>query len=222
MIRLPRILRAFTGALALMLALACAQADDNLVAGRDFKLLATPQPTEQKGKIEVIEFFSFGCPHCAHYEPFVDEWQARQPKDVYLRREHVNFIGRSDWFPYVRMAIALKSIGQLDRLAPMVFDAIHKQRIELRDEDNLYTWLQKQGVNRQQFDGAYKAFSMQASVKRAENLARDYRLEGVPTFIVAGKYQVSVQPDDPDGKKLFGIIDALVARERAAARPAKK
>jgi thiol:disulfide interchange protein DsbA len=222
MIRLPRLLHALTAALALTLALVTAQAADNLVAGRDYKLLASPQPTEQKGKVEVLEFFSFGCPHCAHYEPFVQQWRDRQPKDVYLRREHVNFVGRSDWFPYLRMAIALKSIGQLDRLAPAVFDAIHQQRIELRDEDNLYNWLQKQGVNRQQFDGAYKAFSMQASVKRAENLARDYRLEGVPTFIVAGKYQVNVQPDDPDGKKLFGIIDALVERERAAAKPAKK
>lgn len=193
-----------------------AQAD--VVAGRDYQVLPVAQPIEVKGKVEVIEFFSFGCPHCAHYEPYVEAWAAKLPKTAVFRREHVNFSGRSDWAPFAKLAIALKMLGKLEAFAPKVFDAVHNQHLVLQDESVLFDWAAKQGLPRNQLEGALKSFGMQANLKRAEQYGSDYKLEGVPMFIVNGKYVVTTQPGDNDGSKMFGIINQLVAKETPAGK----
>ncbi|WP_374349662.1 thiol:disulfide interchange protein DsbA/DsbL [Chitinimonas sp.] len=191
------------------------------VAGTDYQVLKTPQPIATPGKGEVIEFFWYGCPHCFHYEPFVEAWAKTLPKDVVFRREHALFAGRSDMEGHGRLFVALKSLGKVEALTPKVFDAIHKDKIELRDQDKLFDWISKQGVDRKQFEGAYGAFSMQAELKRQEQNVATYQLTGVPAFVVNGKYVVSAKGGDENGQQLFATINALLTKDKPAGKDAK-
>ncbi|GAB3260895.1 thiol:disulfide interchange protein DsbA/DsbL [Chitinimonas naiadis] len=225
-----RIAKLFTRLLATGLALAAFSAHAEVRAGVDFDYLPNVMPTEAPGKIEVIEFFWYGCPHCYHLEPKVAAWEATLPKDVVFRREHVMWDGRSDMAGHAKVFVALKALGQVNALTPKVFNAIQKDGIELRDEKTLFDWVAKQGVNRAQFESAYKSFGAQSTFARAAQLTRDYRIDGVPNFIVNGKYKTSPSKTG-DEDKLFGVINELIAKERAAkpaaaaapaAKPAKK
>jgi thiol:disulfide interchange protein DsbA len=196
-----------------------AQADEPK-PGVDFDYLPVVMPTDTPGKIEVIEFFWYGCPHCIHLEPMVEAWAKTLPKDVVFRREHAMFPGNSNWAGHAKLFVALKALGLVDSLTPKIFDAVHNQHIELRDEATLFDWIAKQGVNRAQFEAAYKSFSAQAGFARLIQLSQDYRIDGVPTFVVNGKYSTSpakVQSEE----KTFAVINALIAKERASLKPAK-
>ncbi|WP_269531530.1 thiol:disulfide interchange protein DsbA/DsbL [Chitinimonas sp. BJYL2] len=190
-------------------------------AGVDFEYLPAAQATEAPGKIEVIEFFWFGCPHCYHLEPKVQAWEKTLGKDVVFRREHVLWNGRSDMEGHVRLFATLKMLGKLNALTPAAFDAIQRDRIELRDEVKLFEWVAAQGIPREQFENAYRSFGAQAGLARARQLTLDHRVDGVPTFIVNGKYKTSVTKTGNEDK-LFVVVNELVAKERATLKPAKK
>jgi thiol:disulfide interchange protein DsbA len=206
-------------AMALVMGAMAAQAADPK-PGVDFDYLPTIMPTDSPGKVEVIEFFWYGCPHCFHLEPQVEAWAKTLPKDVVFRREHAMFEGNTNWAGHAKLFVALKTLGLVDALTPKVFDAVHNQRVELRDESTLFDWIAKQGVNRAQFEAAYKSFAAQAGFARQIQLSRDYGLDGVPVFIVNGKYRTSpakVQSEE----KTFDVINALIVKERATLKPVK-
>jgi thiol:disulfide interchange protein DsbA len=204
--------RAFLFGMAALAAVSVYASDP--VAGQDYNLLPNPQPVANPAKGEVIEFFWYGCSHCYHYEPYVEAWAKTVPKDAVFRREHVLFPGRSDMEGHVRLFLALKMLGKQDVMAPKVFDAIHKDGVELRDPKTLFDWIGKQGINLQQFQGAYNAFSMRAEMQHAEQMVSSYNISGVPMFVVDGKYIVSAQQGDEEGKKMFATINALLAKDR--------
>ncbi|MGQ5524632.1 thiol:disulfide interchange protein DsbA/DsbL [Chitinimonas sp. PSY-7] len=211
-----RIAKLFTRLIVTGLALAALTGHAEPRAGVDFDYMPKAMPVETPGKIEVIEFFWFGCPHCFHLEPKVTAWEKTLPKDVVLRREHVMWDGRSDMAGHAKVFNALKAIKQLNALTPAVFNAIQRDRVELRDDKTLFEWVTKQGVNRAQFEAAYKGFGAQAQLARATQLTRDYGIDGVPTFIINGKYKTSPSKTDGDEERFFKIVNELIAKERSA------
>jgi len=184
----------------------------NLVEGRDWRALELPQPTSAPGKIEVLEFFSYGCPHCAHLNPFVKPWAAALPPDVSFRRIPVTF-GRAAWANLARLYFALEVTGDLDRLDQAVFDAVTEQRKNLYTESAILDWVKGQGVNLDAFKEAFNGFTAELEVKRSDELVQRYRVDAVPRITVAGRYVVV-----GDGVKgyddLLAIADQLIAKAR--------
>ncbi|MDR3352077.1 MAG: thiol:disulfide interchange protein DsbA/DsbL [Zoogloeaceae bacterium] len=170
--------------------------------------LAAPQPTQSPGKIEVLEFFSYGCPHCKEFHPILKRWLARQPASVAFRRVPVVWQGRVMWNNLAQFYYALEQMGDLARLDDAVFVAIHEQRQQLYDETRMSTWYVKQGGDSKKFSAAYKSFSVQSKVKQAERLAQDMKIESVPALIVEGRYLI--QGDTLQSQ--VTNLDALIAQ----------
>jgi len=159
------------------------------VEGRDYTILATPQPQEGKGKIEVIEFFSWGCPHCNHFHPLISKWAAQLPSSVRFMRVPVS-MGHPQWGQLVRMYYTLESMGELTRLDSAIFDAIHKEKQPLFDEATITAWVAKHGVDAAKFKEVFNSFNVSTRASHSEQMSRDYNVDGIPQIVVAGKYQV--------------------------------
>lgn len=179
----------------------------------EFIRLKTVQPTENPGKVEVIEFFWYGCPHCDKLEPAVEAWEKRLPKDVVFRREHVIWPGRDDTEAHARLFLTLRAMGLLAQHHQAVFDAIHRAKLRLRSEADVFKWAAGRGIDRARFEATYKSFGVNAQVARARAATLDYSVDGVPNFAVNGKFMVSLGNAHSE-KRLFEIIDKLVAGER--------
>lgn len=155
-----------------------------------YTLLTAPQPPESAGgKLEVIEFFSYACPHCFHFNPMVTPWAAKLPQNAVFLRVPVAF-GRPEWGALVRAYYALQATGDLERLDTPLFDAIHKEHQPLFNETNIIDWVAKQGVNREAFAAAYNSFNVTTKATHAGRLAMNYQVDGVPKLVIGGKYIV--------------------------------
>ena len=162
--------------------------------GKDYKLLNPPQPTDSK-KIEVLEFFFYGCSHCFNLHKPLTAWEKSKPKDVVLT--FVPTIFRDSMEPMARTMYSLESMGQFDQLHDALYNAWNVDKIELFDEASIGDFVAKHGVDRTKFTDAYNSFSMQSRVARAKQMVRSYRVNGTPTLVVAGKYVITgLQPDD--------------------------
>ena len=159
------------------------------VQGQDYQLLTPAQPTANPGKVEVIEFFSYGCPHCYALQAPVVKWAAELPPNVRFIRVPVSF-GRREWGQLSRAYYALEATGDLKRLDDALFDGIHKEQKRLFDEDNLAAWAAEHGVEAAKFRAAFESPGVSAQAMRAEQLSRDYKVNSVPHLIVDGKYIV--------------------------------
>jgi protein dithiol oxidoreductase (disulfide-forming) len=159
------------------------------VEGRDYSKLATPQTPETQGATEVIEFFSWGCPHCHHFHPLISQWAAQLPSNVKFVRVPVS-MGHPQWGQLVRAYYALQATGDLGRLDTPLFDAIHNQKLRLFDEGSITAWVASQGVNAAKFTEAFNSFNVSTRSSHAEQLSRDYQVQGIPQIVVAGKYVV--------------------------------
>ncbi|MBS1137257.1 MAG: disulfide bond formation protein DsbA [Proteobacteria bacterium] len=160
-----------------------------VTAGKEYVALAQPLAVETGDKIEVTEFFWYGCPHCFDLEPLIGKWLKTLPKDVEFRR--VPAIFRESWVPGAKTYYALDSLGQLQRLHGEVFDATHVGRANLSEEAGLFDWMASKGIDRKKFVEAYNSFNVQTKVKRAEQLTRQSKIQGVPALIIDGKYMTS-------------------------------
>lgn len=183
-----------------------------------YKPLAKPQAVESGDKIEVVEFFWYGCSHCFDLEPHLHKWVARLPKDVEFRR--IPAVPSERWMAGARIFYTLEALGELDKLHGEVFDAIHLDRVNLNDERTQLDWMAKKGVDRAKFSEAWKSFSVQSKTKRAVQQTQAYDITGVPTLVVDGKYFTSVSmTGSPEG--LMKTLDELIGKARAE-RPKKK
>lgn len=161
-----------------------------IVEGRDYKVLSTPQPTEgESQQIEVIEFFWYGCPHCSDLNPYLARWLKNKPADVEFR--YVPAIFRNNWAPAARTFYAIESLGLGEVLHDKIYHAVHRDKINLSQEGTLFSWIAKQGVERDQFVGAYNSFTVQNQANRAAQMTRQYQLTGVPALVIDGKYLTS-------------------------------
>lgn len=160
-----------------------------IIEGRDYIVLATPQPTEDQRSIEVIEFFWYGCPHCYELHPHIDNWRKNAPKDVKFR--YVPAIFRANWTPAAKTFYAMEALGITKELHDKVYKAIHRDKIDLSKEAVLFDWIEKQGIERAKFINAYNSFSVQNQVAKVSQMIRQYKLTGVPALVVEGKYITS-------------------------------
>jgi thiol:disulfide interchange protein DsbA len=182
-----------------------------------FFVLDRPLPTEAPGKVEVIEFFWYGCPHCAQVEPFVEAWESKLPGDVMFRREHVIWDARAETQTPARLFLTLRTMGIVRQHQQAVFDAVHKDRTDFRNEKAVYDWAAKRGIDRSRFESIYKSFGIEGQLRRSKALTTTYGIDGVPTFIINGRY--STEPHRAGGERqLIQIIDRLIRQERSAIR----
>lgn len=181
-----------------------------LEEGQDWRLINPPQPPEIPGRIEVLEFFSYGCPHCATLNPLLKQWQTTLPSDVRLQRVPVTF-GRQTWANLARLFYTLEVMGELERLDQQVFTALHEQRLRLYQEPALTEWIGSQGVDAARFKEIFGSFDIHAKVGRGDYLAERYQVDAVPTLTVAGRYAVL-------GRRARGMADLLAIADQLIER----
>jgi thiol:disulfide interchange protein DsbA len=188
----------------------------SIIAGHDYVVLSTPQRQENNGKIEVVEFFSWGCPHCYEFYPMLSRWVGTLPKDAAFKRVPVG-LGHPEWEALARAYYALQTTGDVDRLDSKIFDDIHRNHVWLYDEQSITAWVGKHGVNVPKFTEAFRSFNVNMSAGQAEQRAEDFRIPGVPALAIAGKYTVG-----GDQAKMLTTSNQLIAMARAASKPAGK
>lgn len=190
-----RLLCALFLSVAAPLSLTSAQAAPT--QGTDYTLLNPPQQQTTAGKVEVIEFFSYGCPHCFHLSPLLADWKKTQlPANAVLVKVPVS-LGRREWGQLVRAYYTLELTGDLERLDAKLFDAIHVKQQQLYDLDSLAAWAAQNGVDANKFRTEFTSEEVTKRAVCAEQLSRDYKVNGIPTLTVAGKYR-ALGKDFPD------------------------
>lgn len=156
-------------------------------AGADFKVLDRPAPVDAPvGKIELVEFFWYNCPHCNAFEPVLADWVKQLPQDIVFKRVPVAF--RDDFVPQQRLYYALEALDLVERLHTRVFAAIHVEKQNLSQGPAIIDWVVKQGVDRDRFVEQFNSFSSSTRATRARQLQTAYQVEGVPALGVAGRY----------------------------------
>lgn len=179
-------------------------------AGKDYTPLSPAQPTEDAAKIEVLEFFSYGCPHCADFNPLLTAWIAKLPADVVVKKVPITF-GRAAWANIARLYYTLEVTGDAHRLESDVFKAIHVERQNLFEEKALTEWAVKKGVDPKKFADTFNSFGVMSKVKRGDQMAQSYKIQGVPALAVDGKYLVGGK----DFNETLAIADKLIAKVRS-------
>ncbi len=177
--------------------------------GVDYTVLPQAQPAADPKKVEVIEFFSYSCIHCYKLEGSLTAWEAKLPKDVSFHRQQIVWDKNMEGF--ARLAAAIRLSGQEAKLHRPAFDAVMRDKIDLRDPKILEGWLGRQGADTGKFMQTYNSFGVNSDVARASQMTRSYRIEGTPTLVVGGKYAtVAAEP-----AKLLQTVDELIAKVRA-------
>jgi thiol:disulfide interchange protein DsbA len=193
----------------------------DLTEGRDYSLvppLKSAAPASSK-KIQVIQFFSYACPHCAAMHPHINKWVAGLPANVEFVRVPVAF-RRTEWGLLSRTYYTLQNLGELKRLDVAVFEAIHMQRQPMFDEASLTAWASKQGIDADRFRNEFNSERVNKAVLDAEALSRDFVIESVPKIVVAQRYKVDAE-DAKSYDDLFAVADRLIdkaAKEKSAKR----
>jgi len=182
------------------------------VAGTDYTVLQTAQPVDAKGKIEVTEFMWYGCPHCNEFDPYLEAWVKKQGPDVVFKRVPVAF--RDDFIPHSKMYHALDALGLADKLTPAVFNEIHVKKNYLLTPEAQATFLATQGVDKKKYMDAYNSFSTQSDLQRDTKLMQDYKIDGVPTIAVQGKYETGPATTN-SLPGTIQVLDFLVGQVRA-------
>jgi thiol:disulfide interchange protein DsbA len=181
--------------------------------GNDYKSLDKRVNTDAPaGKVEVVEFFWYACPHCNAFEPQLEAWQKRLPSDVVLRRVPVAF--RDDFVPQQRLFYSLETMGKLDEMHRKVFHAIHVEKLALNKEDLILAWAEKNGLDRAKFQETYNSFAVSTKARRAAQLQDAFKVEGVPALGIAGRWYT-------DGSMAGGMPRAVQVAEYLIAEARK-
>jgi len=180
--------------------------------GKDYVVLSPAVSTDSPGKIEVTEFFWYGCPHCFHFEPTFNQWVKKQGKDVAIR-----FIPaplNPAWAAGAKLYYALDILGVQEKLRNDIFVAIHNDhQLSPTDERGFATWVAKKGVDATKFSEVYGSFALQSKVKRAAQITNDNKIDGTPSVVINGKYRI-LEPAGMAPEQFFQVADALVAKAR--------
>lgn len=183
------------------------------VEGKQFMRLSQPQPTAAPtGKIEVVEFFWYACPHCNEFEPMLESWVRKLPADVAFRRVPVAF-REVPFVAHQRIYYALETLGKVDPLHKKVFAAIHVERKRLDKPEEIADFMQAQGIDRARFLEVYDSFGVQTKARQAKALAEAYRIDGVPALGINGQYYTSGSLAGSLGRSLE-VADFLIQRSR--------
>ena len=180
----------------------------------DYDIVKPAQPTSDPDKIEVMEFFWYGCPHCFHFEPELNAWIKTKPASVNFVRQPAVF--NEHWAAHAKAFFTAETLGVLDKIHADLYDAIQNKKEELESEDDLAKFFKAHGVAEEDFHKAYKSFAVDSKMRQANNLAPKYGITGTPSIVVNGKYLVS-----PGKAKSFPrmleITNWLIKKESAPA-----
>lgn len=201
-----------------MLALAISSAASAQISpGKDYRLINPPQPTESGKRVEVLEFFWYGCPHCNALQTPLRAWLKQKPADVDFRR--VPAVFDDSWLPLTYAYHAFDAMGVVDRIHYDVFAAIHEQKLRLSDQAVLFDWVAKHGIDRRKFADTYNSFGVKNRGTRSIEQTRTYDIPGTPAIIVDGKYLTApsmiLKPDRTvDYERYFRALDQVIAMAR--------
>lgn len=181
---------------------------------KDYRLIPQ-QPVDTGDKIEVIDFFWYGCPYCNKLQPALERWRKRIPDDVELRR--VPVILKDAWAPHARIYYTLEALNEVERLHQEVYRGYHVEELYMSKPDVMAEWAVRHGIDRQKWLGAYSSSEVENKVQRAKRLTRQYDVDGTPTIVVDGRYLTSGNMSDT----LEGMIPVLddlirIARQKRA------
>lgn len=184
--------------------------------GREY-LPVKPALSSPSDRIEVVEFFSYGCPHCSDFHPVIGSWAGKLPKDVSLRRIPVSF-NRDEWARLAKIYYALEATGNLAKLDTDVFIAIHEQRVAFKTDDAVIKWAAGKGIDAKKFSDAFSGFSMQSRVQRGDKDATAAKIGGVPSLMVDGKYLINNKAAT-SYEDLLRITDLVIEKARKERKP---
>ncbi|HEX6007161.1 MAG TPA: thiol:disulfide interchange protein DsbA/DsbL [Burkholderiales bacterium] len=207
--------RAAQAALACLLLLqpAVRAADEapRIRANVDYRLIE-PQPVTTGSRVEVIDFFWYGCPHCYTFQPALESWIRRMPADVALRR--VPALLRDNWAPHARIYYTLEALGEVERLHQAVYHGYHVEELHMSKPDVMLQWAMRQGIDGRRWTEAYHSAKVTEKVERAKEMTNDYNVQGTPSLVVDGRYLTS--PAMARGEhRMIPILEELIALARA-------
>jgi len=182
--------------------------------GRNYKRIVPAQPTEENGKIEVVELFWYGCPHCYRFQPYMARWLKHKPADVVYRR--MPAILGEHWALLARAFYTAQALGIADRIHQPLFDAIHAEKRRMDSEQALEGFFAEQGVSKKDFRNTFNSFAVDAKVNRAREMSRRYQAEETPSVVIDGKYIVNPDNANGDFNTMIKIMDYLIDKERTA------
>ncbi|HYH42425.1 MAG TPA: thiol:disulfide interchange protein DsbA/DsbL [Burkholderiales bacterium] len=189
---------------------------------KDYQLLNPAQPTSSGNKIEVIEFFSYACPHCQSLQPSLAAWLKRKPADVDFKR--IPAVFQEGWLPFARLYYTLEALNLVDKLHHPVFDAIHGQKIKLQEPNVLFDWVASKGVERKKFIDTYNSFSVQSLTQRAKETTGRYGIPFTPALVIDGRYLTGPSMTSTGSSisydRFFQVVDQMIAgvRKKAGAK----
>ena len=181
--------------------------------GTEFTRVNPPVAPQSAPKIEVLEFFSYACPHCSAFEPVLEAWASRLPADVVLKRVPVAFLMNAENFQ--RTYFALETLGLVSTMQRKVFTAVHVDRLRLEKAADIAALVAKNGGDEKKFLDAFNSFSVATSVSRAKKLGADYKIDGVPTLAINGRFLTSPSQAG-SSERALAVADALIQKARKA------
>lgn len=210
-------LRALAACCALLLSSALlpaiASAQQPVRADIDYRVIK-PQPVAVADRIEVIDFFWYGCPHCNNLQPALERWVGNKPADVLVRR--IPAILRDSWAPHARIYYTLEALGEVERLHQRVYHGYHVEELHMSKPEVMSAWAQRNGIDRERWEQAYDSPEVRRKVEEAARLTRAYQVTGTPSLVVNGRYLTSGSMAE-SLNRVVDIVDGLVHKVRSEA-----
>lgn len=190
----------------------------NFVEGKHYHRISPAVETDvEDGKVEVLELFWYGCPHCFQFEPHITAWKDTKADNITFTR--MPAVLNRGWLPHARAYYALETMGELERIHPIFFEAIHVQGRRLRDVESMARFLSQHDVDADKFKSAYDSLYVETKINRSGQLVRQYGSSSVPTVIINGKYRTTAS-DAGGFDNVLGVINMLAEQEAGAVAPA--
>lgn len=186
------------------------------VAGSDYLVLDPPQPTSTGDKIEVVEVFSYACPHCAHFQPYIDELKSKLPASAQFVL--VPAVFNPSWEPFARAFYTAQALGLVDKTHQALFDALHRDHLPIGSIDALAKFYAGYGADAGNFLSTANSFVIDAKIARGNDLVKGYRVEGTPTLVVNGKYRVAMNSERSIGPAEAIQLTLYLVQQEAAAK----
>jgi protein dithiol oxidoreductase (disulfide-forming) len=201
-----------------------AQAQAPLTIGKDYQAITPTQPTPPGKNVEVIEFFWYGCPHCADLQSSLHAWLKSKPTDVAFRSQPAAF--NDSWTQLARTYYAIDTVGESEKLHGAVFNAIHKSKkldpkVLAKDPKTLFAWVGDQKSDVKKFTDAYNSFTVVSKTQRTVDITSAYGVSGTPSLAIDGRYliaphMVPAKNNSVDYEQFFKNVDQLIAMARAS------
>ncbi len=180
--------------------------------GKDYDRVIPPLPGGSDGKVEVVELFWYGCPHCFKFEPFVKQWREEKPDYIEFKQFPAIF-SNPVWKLHAKVFFTAEILGVSDKIHTAMFDALHIKRLRMRDKDSIMQLFEQFGVDKDKFKKTFDSFAVNAKVNRAQDLSKKYGIDGVPAIIVNGKYSIDAGKAG-SYERMLEMADYLAEKEK--------